>query len=683
MRRVYRCALWALLLLVMVTGSAQERATGVISGQVKLPDGTPCPREAVVVRMGEKAYTFTTGDNGSFTGALPTGKAKVTARGQTVTVVIWAGEIATVSIIVPGAGVVVQITTPYGQPVEVKSVLAAYKAPGGDRRGIAGVPLNPGNYLLPEVPADSTALAVIVEQEPFLAAYRKEWTFTDRQAARLLPMVVRQRVPLTIAIVDAQGKPLADTALTGEFHYTLWDQPYWANEGFQHGGHGSIELIKDARTDARGLAVLGEFQANCSYQLNLEGGGYSGDTVKGAIDEAGVSTPLQYNMTHAFRRVVQTVFDAQGRPAPNAEVFATYYWKQETIRRRAVSDADGRVTWENLPPVRVIVWGPSAPAGVLAADAAEAAAPLPAPQPKNMTTIAFRIPLEVTEPLVCHWLREPGKNDGFKDYTVQKIQPAANGDPVFPTGYLSYRVGAPASALAILDTTPPTVACVRDVYVPFYEGTFARMTIDTPIRACVPLHLRFVTPDGAPVPGVSRFSLREVESADPLPAYAFTEDPAIPRGATLLPRERPDGTYDLLLPPGMYRLLVDAFDEAAPALPALTLKVAPGDREVTVTLPAPLVAVPAGATVAWSLRQQPDREHTLPVPASAPLMPFFGPRAEIARLSLRAPPAKRSSGPPATRPSSARRRASMPPRRHCPPAGRWSSAPSNCGTARR
>jgi hypothetical protein len=601
---------------------------GTLQGIVKLADGTPLPAAAVSVQVGDERYTFTTRPNGTFSGVVRPGKAVASCYGQTVELTVTVGAVVPVEITIPLAGALVTAAAPDGTPADVP-LRAAFRALD-DAREVSGIRLAAGRWLFPEVPADTTELSVIADRKYPQSDCRREWAFTDVQALRAVSITVAGDAPLVVTIVDEGGKPIANAPVRGTVRLTAWDAPFWEEDGLKQRGQTSDQRV-NARTDAAGQVTLGRFSPGCDYELMLEAGGKSGPEVKGEIAAEG-PTATRYTAAWAVRRVAQTVFGADGKHVANAEVFATYSWHNQGKLLRAVSDANGKVVWEGLPPTRVTVWGPKVPAGFIPRDAMAVNAPMPEAVPTGVRFVDLILDMAVKEPVVTRWLLSPGPNYEPCVFRMNRFDPTGK-VPTPRTGG-TFTSGRKTSVLAIVETDPPQIAYFRDRYLPAPERD-ERYSLPVPLMPCAVLHGRFVTPDGWPVPGVSRLGIKLLQCDNPPPDFAFDENSKMPLFATLLPRERPGGRFDLILPaPGTYQLLVDAFDESVPAPPALILRVEPGERDITITLPAPLVTVPAGAAVRWRTKQDAETVRTLTAAAHAPEMPFFAPLDEITSLTF-------------------------------------------------
>jgi len=526
------------------------------------------------------------------------------------------------------AGVLVTAASPDGAPVDV-ALRAAFRAPD-DSREATSIRLGPGRYLFPEIPANASELSVIVDRSYPQSDCRRAWTFTDIQPLRELSITVPGDAPLVVTIVDDGGKPIANAPVRGTVRLTAWDAPFWEEDSVRQHGTTSDQRVT-ARTDADGRVALGRFSPGCEYELTLEASGKSGPTIKGEITEDGAATVTRYAAAWTVRRVTQTVFGADGKAAPNAQVFATYCWHGEGKLLSAMTDDQGRVIWEGLPPTRVTVWGPKVPAGFIARDATAMNEPMPEAMPTGVRYVDLLLDMDVTEPVVTRWLLSPGPNYEPCVFRMSRFDPKGK----VPTPRIggTFTSGRKTSVLALVETNPPRIAYFRDQYLPAPERD-ERYSLHVPTVPCAVLHGRFVTPDGKPAPGVSRLGIKLLQCDNPPPDFAFDEKTKMPLFATLLPREQPGGRFELVLPaPGTYQLLVDAFDESVPAAPTLILKVEPGERDITITLPLPLVTVPAGATVRWRTKTEPKIERVLTAAAHTPAMPFFASVDEIASLT--------------------------------------------------
>jgi len=625
---------WAVGLGLGLLIGLRAAAVGVVRGTVVLEDGTPCAGVTVAVQAGEKRLTAETRADGGFTCTVPAGKVLVSVRGQTAKVVVADGAIVPVTLRIPPDGLLLRVVNGAGEPADV-TISVAYRAPDGERRGLEAKRLGPGRFLLNTVPPTAQAVAVIADQGPRLAQYRREWGLDPATPNQQLTMTVYGMVPLVLTLVDPQGRPVADAPVRGETSYTLWDAGVWADEAPRRRGHGSRLLFTGARTDARGRVNVGEVPANCTLRdFNLEAGDWSGDKLTFDIREDGTPQVTEYPLTRAVRRTVtQRVCGADGTPRPGARVSASSLWRGALRVQHAVADAQGMVTWEGLPPAGVVVWGPQVPAGVIEPTVTAATAPLPAAKAGSNFMVRLRVDLPCAAPTLVRWFsRQPGSTE-LRPASVTQAGPTPEGQPGVPEWSRPGTAGVPLSALAIVESTPPKLAVLDEVYLPYAEPN-AQGTLTMALRELAVVRVRFTLPDGTPLPGVSRLAVRPVAVEPPLPDFAFQSQPEHPDAFTLCPRPRPDGTYDLLLPaPGTYRLLVDAFDERVPAPPGLTLAVQPGASALTLQLPAPLAEAPAGATVTWTLRAVPGAS-AFTVPASARRLPIFGPAAALARLAF-------------------------------------------------
>lgn len=127
------------------------------------------------------------------------------------------------------------------------------------------------------------------------------------------------------------------------------------------------------------------------------------------------------------------------------------------------------------------------------------------------------------------------------------------------------------------------------------------------------------------IPRVSRLALYPVQFADRTPASK--ERVAYPAQQT------GDGHFTATLPePGLYRALVDLDDSSVMPAAGMLLTMHAGENTPTITLPAPLLTVPAATEVCYLFRTAPLRVHTFVTPAGTHSLPLYGPASETIAL---------------------------------------------------
>jgi hypothetical protein len=329
-----------------------------------------------------------------------------------------------------------------------------------------------------------------------------------------------------------------------------------------------------------------------------------------------------------LRTVEQTVFTAAGKPAAHAAVCASYAWEGKAVLARGTTDADGHVTWMGLPPVRVITWGNDVPAGVMPANATTVTAPLPAPVPtlEQRIRLQFLLPNPGGRAAQATWSFD-AESTGINEMLETRVT-GADGNAYLAHGWF-IPCGRRLSISAMTETAPLSVGMLETYYAPYTEQPQPPVTYNVTLEPYQPIVVqgRFVTPDGIPVPGVSRLLCTPVDVPNLPKGFSRAAQTRLDNHQPFPPlRELPGGRFELHAPlPGTYRLFVDLFNEEMPQLPSLLLTVKPGMPEAVVTLPAPICTAPGGSTLFWYRKGQPATPNRFLLAAHAPQMPVFGP----------------------------------------------------------
>jgi len=341
----------------------------------------------------------------------------------------------------------------------------------------------------------------------------------------------------------------------------------------------------------------------------------------------GIVLALAVGAQEDGRRVVQTIFGTDGKPAANVTVHACYSRQGKVQIDTATADGNGQVVWTHLPPTHVIIWGDDVPAGLLGPTETQVTAPLPpisVPDGKYLEQkCRFVITNPGTQPATFTWMQNRTGN------TQQKTEYTPGGEGASLTVLASLGGGSgpvmPMSLLVFSDTVPPRLASFSNFYLPYPEDD-KPLQCDLTLHDGAALHGRFTTPEGKLLPGVSRLQVLPGRVASDIP---FLESREVPEARPqVIPA--PDGSFTVTaLQPGRYQLAVDLYDESTPPPPQCLLELQPGMQEKTIVLPAPLCVLPAGTEVSWLTWNAPANTRRLRVAACAPEMPVYGPYEQL------------------------------------------------------
>jgi len=314
----------------------------------------------------------------------------------------------------------------------------------------------------------------------------------------------------------------------------------------------------------------------------------------------------------------QIVFDAAGKPVPNAEVFASYAWQHNAYLIRAVADAQGKVDWKDLPPARAIIWGKGVPAGVMPPGAMHVTTPLPAPVPDEKEyPMALNLPSLPGPPVRIFWMIDPPGANGFitdAGFTRPEGKIRSN------YNQFHFKGGTRFNAVVFALTTPPKVAMLSDVYAPYIDNYCDGL--DLSWQDGFTASLKLVDAAGKPVPELHHLRM-VAEALEHCPVFAGQSQ----KRDDLLPVTRTGaGCYTVNVPaPGIYQLWGDLYDAATP----LRVKLAPAAGTAPVTLPAPLLTLPSGSEVAYLLRASPLVVHRTVLDAETPVAALYGAKESL------------------------------------------------------
>jgi len=322
-----------------------------------------------------------------------------------------------------------------------------------------------------------------------------------------------------------------------------------------------------------------------------------------------VMTGCAMSQAVVTRDVTQTVFTADGKPAAHATVQMSYCQNGAMEIMSGTADATGVVAWKNVPAVPAIVWGAGVPAGVLPLDATLVTAPLPAPIPT--AKVAYRLQLTGAPAKSGYAYIRQGAE-------VTRVQ-LTYGDTARLTA------GAPAT-LSAVTLDPMGGLVLKDIYLAYPPAGVTSMLLRLTLHPGITRNGRLLLKNGAPLTGVCRLTARPL-ALETLDEAWINQAMRENLQTTFSPLYLyPDGHFTVVTPlPGTVRLCLDLFDTSVPPVPGLIMNMQPGLADMNITLPEPLLTVPAGAEVGWFTRAAPFNPHLLQAPAYQGRMPLYGP----------------------------------------------------------
>lgn len=609
------CAGLLLLVLSPLGAQPDPQATG-LRVTVLLDDGTPCGNVPLTVKLpGNREIQVTTGPDGSALMDMPAGAVTVRALGQEATATVTDGKYAPLTLKLKPRGLIVALKlgeNAYGR-MSGSAAATGKDVPDGNP-SVPVILLGKDRLLLPDLPDTTQSITLSLRFRPldergFGIIVRKLWRFDKLDLTKPLALELPRYTRLRVKLTDDDGQPLAGQ-VTGTLQCQMGNAPEEV-EGDE------IIIVKDrpypviATADTTGAIDLGAWPpSSYTLQLRTTTGVGKAATVKLAGD--GTTNLPAYAILRKPRTITQTVFTAAGTPAAKTAVTASYAWDGQMLLKRAVTDDKGQVSWAQVPPVRVIVWGDGVPAGVIAEDESVITKPLPAPAPTPQGTelglqVRVELPDEQAAAITCKYVTDTGASDPFM---LNETPPSW------------FRAGTRLSIIGMSGSAKPTGVCLLNVYIPYAQSTRAhdgepdlRLTVPTQPAAVV--HGRLTAKNGGDVPGVSRLTALALDAA--------LRGPLAMSGLATIEQSE-DGAFNFSTPaPGDYALAPDLFDatSAPETLPRLAAPA--GVSDATVALPEPLFTVPGGTEVRWITRQRPGTPRQMAAAPYAAAVPVYGP----------------------------------------------------------
>ncbi|HEY3379742.1 MAG TPA: carboxypeptidase-like regulatory domain-containing protein [Armatimonadota bacterium] len=618
--------------LCLAPVTAQE-ANGfcILQGTVKFTDGTPCKGVAVQIKVNGKDLNppLTTDENGTFNRVAPAGEAVITVSGISKNATLIAGEQKSVAFEIKQTGVVVTLAYPDKTVPNNINLTVAVKAPElTNRERYNPQQVAPGRFWINNVPANATSLSIIanIYQNDVLITKRQIWVFDKVEGLRTLTMTLNKPSQVFVILLDANGQPMAESPVKGYISYNATNLPSWEGEDDANRYiNKRRSVLNGKKTDGTGMIDLGEWPAQ-KYELSLRTDTLGGSPITFEPKADGTPLIVKYTLNLQPRDLSQIIFDSNAKPVPHAAVTVSYYWQGKVGYQQATADATGKVMWKGLPPVRAIVWGNSVAPCVIPVDATNVTTPLPAPTTDNNRTQQIRYNLSNLgdKPMRIIVVNR----NRYYDNNNREIafNPASDNPQQIVANDASVSGGSIINFFAISKSSPPRFAALSNFYMPYLEeGDRAEITV--PMQEGTMLRGRFTTKTG-PVTGLNQFRIVPVKVDNDI--SLGIDDESKRRMNLGYPQENADGAFTVALPgAGVYRLIVDLYDESTIPLPELVVDVPAAGKDIVVTLPEPLCTVLPGTEFCWTTKNAPAAVRRLVATARNNPMPMYGPKDQV------------------------------------------------------
>jgi hypothetical protein len=646
-----------LALVAIVPGHAQfditpvptpRSATAVLVITLQNGDGAPVPAQNVKAIIDGETFAGASADDGIAVIAVPAGSGTVSVRGDTKTITLAPATVTRITLTVREVGITLRLQYADGMPV-FGSGRAAFRVGDASSDTIgAPLPQQPSIFEFDDVPADATAFAVGIT--PNTTARRESrfvWTFTDVVAHRALTMTLPSPVPVSIPVQHADGKPWPDIRLTATITLprdptpppSLWEEPPATTQT-------RTLTLPTRMVNGFGNISIGSWPpgtATVRLQINEPGAmsfAVRDDTGTGSftVQADGTVTVTPIKLGVGRRSVRQTIFAADGKPAPDVIVNTTFAscGMIRTVTGR--TNAAGVVAWPSLPASRVITRVADEPPTVIPEKVTTVTEPgLTLVPDATPVPVTFRISNPYYTTGLIHlrlWTPQGGVQSSDIDARAN-VEISETGMPILSfTGRCA--PGSPFLFVAATNGGTPCAAVVRG-FIPFPDD-------DTPLSLAVQLaycpaeRLTFTANLGdANAPATPITSLQRLTIVpDTLPAWYTPDDTTLSllRSVGLFTATRDEeGGYTVYRFPSntAIRICPDLYDVAGDCVTRLDPLGYDGGTPNAVDLGAPLATVPAGAEVYWIDVHRPAEIQRLVVP-DGQAVPIFG--SAVSTLAL-------------------------------------------------
>ncbi|MEI7834037.1 MAG: hypothetical protein WCJ56_12680, partial [bacterium] len=628
----YLTLMMVICLLALAAVVQAETFRGVLAGVAVFEDGTPLVGVPVTVSGPGlvRAREVITGADGSFSLVTPADRMTATLpiaadRDASQSVIVPIDGRANVRLVFHNFGALVNFTTADGSQLEVTVATgAAHVRRGTELIDIPGVAFGPSArwFNLERNVNDFAVRATIKTGDRHDIIISRQVNYNDRFDRQKQINIALPVGKIRFQVVDPYGRPQANTRVSGTMRYPAQQTTpgYW--DTTDPATTSSTQNINALLTDNYGMLDIGTVLVG-NYRLRLSSGALAGADTDFTVGTDGHVSLLQYTLgvngpppppdNDGNRRVTQQVYGQDGRPAANTVVHASYAYRGVAYLVEATTDRDGYVTWGDLPPVRIIVWGDDVPAGVISAYATNIRGPLPAPVPDEYIRFSVRVDgLNVDRTTLTWRFRRAGQSRVETSTTDYR-----------QTNYVVYGAtqewsipgGSQYNLTVRADNYNIPAARLTQVYAPYIDdaGRNAVLTLPMPGQGGgggnngggggygrVNVVGRLLRTNGGAARNVSRLEIV------PIDANRYYQPQPIPV------IQQSNSTFTAVLPSvGRYRVIVDMLDDSATPPANMVFDAVVGENRVNITLPDPVITVTAGARVNWVTNADPTTLHTL------------------------------------------------------------------------
>jgi hypothetical protein len=429
--------------------------------------------------------------------------------------------------------------------------------------------------------------------------------FDTKEMSRKIELNFPQLLTLSVNLVKNGVKIKDGTIINGSIAIMIPDNSYlsdWVTD---------LKTLPLPRRQQHSSVVLADLPVNNGkiqlpplmpgtlYNLSLRDGTATGTPILFNVNNDGSTDLTEYNILS--RKVTQKVFKLKGDLAVNSLVKMSYLIGSNIVVREAKTDAEGMITWDDMPLVRAIIWGKDIQPGVILPDDKEVTKPLLAPRFES----TIRVDLVSDIPIKVSYIqRNTPEDQGTVNPSYGK------------TIYL--QSGNQTSLLIMAQDGSNRSLFIQDIYIPYCDSPESKnrvLLLPITLNKCNTTLLRFVDKAGKSV-DISKLQIIP-ESQQIRRLIGDSKLIEIIKGKDI-------GEYIITAPDGKYKVICDMYDINNP-IKEIDLPL----EKIDITVNEPICIAPPAAVVKYITVENPFDVKSLVVNANNAAVAVYGNKDKI------------------------------------------------------
>ena len=507
---------------------------------LKDDNGIPIVNTKVIVTSLNFTYTAITNTEGFFQTMVPEGDVVVTVNEFKKNIKVAGDVVKEYLIVIPRPGLLITINN---LPENVAYNMDVYCKINELQQALSVTTLSPGKYWV-NLSIEATQLGFIlsstnrnINQLPIMLHYYTK--FDTKEASRKIEVNYPSLATTSISVLKNGVKIKDGTLINGSIAIMIPDNSYltdWITDlkslpiprRQQHSSIALTDLVV-----ANGKIQLPQLMPGTLYNLSLRDGSAAGASILFNLNPDGKADITEYNIVS--RKVSQKVFSLRGNPAINTFVKISYLSGDNIIVRDNKTNAEGMVTWEDMPLGRAIIWGNEVQPGVIMPDDTEMVKPLN--QPKIESSVRMDIKTDV--PIKVSYRQANWDDTNTQTQVNTKMAYLQTGCKV--SLFITAQDGSNKNLL------------IQDLYVPYCDTPESKnriIVLPVTLNKNITSNLKITDKKGK---GVSVSKLQILPDSDQMKTLMDTKMIEMIDG-------KDTGEYLINAPAGKYKLICDLYD---------------------------------------------------------------------------------------------------------------------------